>query len=51
MNDNAEEDVKYFFNPPRPGMKLLIRPWITNKATGRRVYPRSSRFFAFWVKA
>jgi hypothetical protein len=36
--------------PPREGMKLIIRPWIVCRKTGKRIYPKRSRFFAFWVE-
>lgn len=38
--------------PPdkRPGWVLVYRPWVTNKRTGKRIYPRSGRVFAFWVR-
>lgn len=35
-------------SPPRPGMRMICRPWITVK--GRRVYPRRGGVFCFWVK-
>lgn len=34
-------------SPSRPGKRWICRPWITVK--GRRVYPRGSKVFCFWV--
>ena len=36
--------------PENPKFRLVIRPWVTNKKTGQRIYPRRARFFRFWVK-
>jgi hypothetical protein len=35
---------------PRPGYRLIFRPWITNHKTGERIYPKRAKFFALWVK-
>jgi len=34
-----------------PKYRLIIRPWVTNRKTGQRTYPRRARFFRFYVKA
>lgn len=36
--------------PPRPGMRLVIVRWIRHRKTGKRIYPRNGKVFAFWVK-
>lgn len=35
--------------PPREGLKLIFRPYITTKS-GKRVYPRNGKAFPLWVK-
>lgn len=35
--------------PPRPGMVLVFRPWKIDPKTGKRIYPKKSKVFAFWV--
>jgi hypothetical protein len=32
-------------------MRLIFRPWITNRKTGKRIYPKNGKLFAFWVDA
>lgn len=43
--------MSQYSQPPRPGMKLIFRPWVINKKTGQRIYPKKGKFFAFWVDA
>jgi hypothetical protein len=35
---------------PPPGRRLIFVRWITNRKTGRRIYPRSGKCFAIYVK-
>ena len=42
------EQLTLFPDPPK-GKRLIIRPWITCRKTGKRIYPKNGRFFAFWV--
>lgn len=35
---------------PPDGRRLVIVRWITNRKTGQRIYPRSGKYFAFYVK-
>lgn len=35
---------------PPPGYCWIYRPWITDKRTGRRRYPKNARFFKLLVK-
>jgi len=44
-------NMKHDYPMPRPGMRLIFRPYITHKATGRRIYPKRARYFPLWVEA
>lgn len=35
----------------RPGKKLVVVRWVINKKTGKRIYPKNGKCFAFWVDA
>lgn len=35
--------------PPRPGMVLIFRLWKIDPKTGKRIYPKRGKVFAFWV--
>jgi len=39
-----------FMDETPPGHKWIFRPWITDPRTGKRRYPRTSRFFKLLVK-
>jgi len=34
----------------REGMHQIFVRWVTNRKTGARIYPRSGKCFAIWVK-
>ena len=37
--------------PPPAGKKLIFRPWITDRKTGARIYPKTGKVFPLWVDA
>lgn len=39
-----------FADETPPGFKWIFRPWVTDPKTGKRRYPRNSRFFKLLVK-
>lgn len=42
--------MAYRRNLPRPGYRLIFRPWKIDPKTGERIYPKSGKVFPMWVK-
>jgi hypothetical protein len=43
------KQVKNYKDLDKTGKTLIFRPWITDRKTGKRIYPKSGKVFPLWV--